>query len=222
MTLRHSGFLSLGAFLLLAPSAVAAEEFARGVAVAREFVAHEGHRIRFTVTPPADRGVDPRTFDLFEVEDRAEKGVTATGMPRKEKDPAPDDAEALDVSGYSVRIEEVSASAATSCRLSVPLVKFKKAKLSGGSYFRVISTGPTAMFVSSFGTKGDVDAAIFRRSEIDGTVCSKSLKGAGQFDLAKCSEGTCNAAGEVLVGVIANFLSGDAEFVGAITVTFAQ
>jgi hypothetical protein len=78
------------------------------------------------------------------------------------------------------------------------------------------------MFVSSYGTQGDVDAAIFRGSEIDGKLCSKSTKGAGQFDLAKCSEATCNAAGEVLVGVIVNFLSADAEFVGAITVTHAQ
>ncbi len=215
-------FLSLGAFLLLAPSTMAAEEFAKGMAVARELVAHEGHSVLFTVTPPADRGVDPRVFDLFELEDRAEKGVGIAGMLPKQKDSGPDDAEALDLSGYSVRIEEVGASAATNCTLSVPFVKFKKVKLRGGFYFRVAATGTAAMFVSSYGTKGDVDAAIFRGSEIDGTLCSKSTKGAGQFDLAKCSQGACPPAGEVLVGVIINLLSADAEFVGAITVTFAQ
>jgi hypothetical protein len=201
---------------------MAAEEFATGMAVAREFVAHEGHRFLFTVTPPADRAVDPRVFDIFEVEDRAEKGVGLAAMSPTQKDSEPGDAEALDLSGYTVRIEEVRASAATSCSLSVPFVKFKKAKLSGGHYFRAVATGAAAMFVSSFGTKGDVDAAIFRGSEINGTLCSRSTKGAGQFDLAKCSEGNCNAGGEVLVGVIVNFLSADAEFVGAITVTFAQ
>jgi len=222
MTLRNSSFLSLGVFLLLSPSAIAAEEFARGMAVARELVGHEGHRVLFTVTPPPDRSVDPRTFDLFEVEDRTEGDASIVGMPRKQNDPQPDDAEALDLSGYSVRIEEVGASAATSCRLSVPLVKFKKVKLSADHYFRVVATGAAAMFSSSFGTKGDVDAAIFRGSEIDGTLCSKSTKGAGQFDLAKCSQGACGAAGEVLTGVIVNLLSADAEFVGAITVTYAQ
>ncbi len=221
MAFRDSRCLLLGAFLFLAPSVLAAEEFAQGMAVARE-LGHEGHRVLFTVTPPADRGVDPRVFELFEVEDRAEKGVSAAGMPQKEKSTEPDDAEALDVSGYSVRIEEVGGSAASSCRISVPFVKFQKAKLSSNHYFRAIVPGAAAMFVSSFGTKGDVDAAVFRKSEIDGTLCSRSTKGAGQFDLAKCSEGSCNAAGEVLVGVIVNLTSGDAEFVGSIVATFAQ
>lgn len=222
MTVRNSGFLSLAAFLLLAPSVVAAEEFASGMAVAREITSHEGHSFLFTVTPPPDRGVDPRVFDLFEVGERAEGGASAAGMLRKENDPGQDDAEALDVSGYSVRIEEVRASAASSCRITVPFVKFQKAKLSGNHYFRAIAPGAAAMFVSSFGTKGDVDAAIFRKSEIDGTLCSRSTKGPGQLDLAKCSEGTCNAGGEALVGVIIDLLAGDAEFVGAIGATFVQ
>ena len=222
MSRRNSSFLLLGVFLLLAPSAMAAEEFANGMAVAREVVAHEGQRFLFTVTPPADRGVDARVFDMFEVEDRAETRASVAGMGQKEKDAGLDDAEALDLSGYSVRIEEVGASAATSCRLSVLFVKYQKAKLSANHYFKVTAAGAAAMFVSSFATKGDVDAAIFRKSEIDGTLCSKSTKGAGQFDLAKCNEGTCNAGGEVLVGTILNFLTTDAEFVGAMTVTFAQ
>ncbi len=221
MTLRSLGFLSLGALLLLAPWAVAAEEFAKGMAVARELVGHEGHRFLFTVTPPPDRAVDPRAFDLFEVEDRAETGVGIAGMPQKEKDPGPDEAEALDVSDYSVRIEEVGASAATTCTLSIPFVRFKKAKLSGNHYFRAAAPGAAAMFVSSYGTKGDVDAAVFRGPEFT-TLCSYSTKGGGQFDLAKCNEGSCNAGGEVLTGIIINQLSADAEFVGAITVTFAK
>ena len=220
MSLRNSSLFSLGAFLLLATSAMAAEEFAKGMAVARELVAHEGHKFVFTVTPPPDRGVDPRVFDMFEVEDRAEKGGSVFGMPKKEKAPELDDIEALDLSGYRIQIEDVGALAATSCSLRVGLVKYKKVKLNGDAYVAVVVTGATAMFVSAYPTKGDVDAGIGRGPE--GTLCSVSTKGAGQFDFAKCSESTCNAAGELLTGVIVNALSSQAEYVGAIAVTFAQ
>jgi len=221
MTIPSRGFLSLGAVLLLAASASAAEEFGAGVAVARELATREGHRFLFTVTPPPDRSVDPRIFDMFEIEDRAEKEGTSLSAVKMEKDSAPANTEAVDVSGYSVQIEEVGSSA-TTCTLKVLFVKYSKAKLSANHYFRVAATGAVAMFASSYPTLGDVDAAIFRKSEIDGTLCSRSTKGAGQFDLAKCQEGSCNAGGEVLVGTILNLLSKDAEFVGAITATFAN
>ena len=221
MTLRKSSLLSLGAFLLVATSAMAADEFAQGMDVARELVAPEGHRFLFTVTPPPDRGVDPRIFDMFELEDRAEKGANIVGMPKKEKDVESDDVEALDVSGYTVRIEQAGAAAA-SCRLQVPFVKFKKAKLKGGFGFITVSTGASAMFGSSYPVKGDVDAVILRGDQNTGTLCSRSTKGVGQFDLAKCSEGSCNTAGSQHTGIIANLTSSEAEFVGAITVTFVQ
>jgi hypothetical protein len=222
MTLRGSRFLSLGALLLLAPSALAAGESGKGMAVARELVGREGRRVLVTVTPPADRAVDPRAFDMFEVEDQGETGVGLASLARTEKGAEPDNVEPLDLSDYSVRVEDVGASAATSCSLSVLFVRYQKAKLTANHYFKVTATGAASMVVSSFPTSGDVDAAVFRKSEINGTVCSRSTKGAGQFDLAKCNEGSCNAGGEVLVGTILNFLTSDAAFVGAMTVTFAQ
>jgi hypothetical protein len=78
------------------------------------------------------------------------------------------------------------------------------------------------MFVSSYPVKGDVDAVILRGDQNTGKLCSRSTKGVGQFDLAKCSEGSCNTAGSKHTGAIANIVSGDAEFVGAIIVTFTQ
>ena len=221
MTLRNRWFLSLGAFLLLATSATAAEEFAPGTEVSRELVAHDGQRILFTVTPPEGRAVDPRIFDLFSVEDGAEKAANAPGLFRKGSDTEPVAGDAIDVSGYIVNVERVGA-AANTCTLQVALAKFQKTKLTADHYYYVRAKGPADMIVAAYGITGDVDAAVFRGLETTGTLCSKSTKGFGQLDLAKCNQGSCNTSGDTLSGAIANFQTKDVEFVGAITITFVN
>lgn len=117
MPFRRSSLLSLGAFLLLSGSALSAEELARGVSVAREFLTGSGDRFLVTVRPGPDRGVDPRIFDAIEIASDDAFTSTSSAMamgsertavhaPKGPASKADDDAE-IDVSGYTLRIESV-------------------------------------------------------------------------------------------------------------------
>jgi len=216
MTVRRSSLLSLGAFLLLTTSAMAAEEFARGMPVAREFSGQDGHRFVFTVTPPKDRGVDPRVFDFFEVSSRADKAVRL-GATRKVEGEVEDLGDPIDVSGYRIKIE---AAALATCDDDLPIVKFKKVNLNGHKDVHVDVVGAAAMFAQAYPTKNDVDTAItVGASE---TICGISEKPAGQFDLVDCVETSCNATNEFFTGGVFNPFSSQATWVGAITVVFAR
>jgi hypothetical protein len=202
--------------VLLTTSAMAADEFAKGMAVAREFSGKDGHRFVFTVTPPKDRGVDPRVFDFFEVSSRADKAVRL-GATKKVEGEVEDLGDPVDVSGYRIKVE---AAALATCDDDLPIIKFKKVNLNGHKFVNVDVVGAAAMFVSAYPTKNDVDAAITIGA--DETVCGISEKAAGQFDIVDCVESNCNAANEFLTGGVYNPFSSQATWVGAVSVVFAH
>lgn len=206
----HKACLALGALGLLSGPAMAAEEFAKGMAVAREIASRDGQRFVVTARPPADRGVDPRVFDLVRFE---ESGATAS----EHKDTPQVEGDALDLSGYRIRIEALAAS---SCSIQVPYVKFGKVSLGGGKAVIIDTVGAASVFVSVYPTKGDVDA--LTTFGPDDTICNLSEKNSGQFDFAKCFDSACNPSGDLISGWIHNPLPSQAQFVGSIAVTFAH
>jgi hypothetical protein len=216
MISHRSGVLSTAAFLSMAVSAMAAEQFAKGMPVARELSGSDGHRFVFTVTPPQERGVDPRVFDYFEVSSRSHKPVRLDPT-RKVEGQVEDLGEPVDVSGYRIKVEAVTLA---SCDDDLPIVKFKKVSLGGHKDVHVDVVGAVAMFASAYPTKGDVDAAITVGAAEQ--VCGLSINPAGQYDIVDCVESSCNPSNEFLTGGILNPFSSQATWVGAVTAVFAR
>ncbi len=221
MALGKSGVFLAGAFLFVATAGVA-EEFANDASVSREMVSREGQRLLFTVKPPKGQSVDARVFDLFEIDEGNDgnEGGQAMTMEagRKHKVSEPQDAEVLDLTGYTFRIEAVAL--ANSCSTKNVTVKNKKSTIRGGGFVAVDAIGASAIFVAVYPVQGDVDA--YTSTGTARTPCSQSIKNAGQFDIAKCSFSSCNASGDVLSGYVDNPLSSSVQWVGAITVTLAR
>lgn len=220
MTLRKSGLFLVGALLFVGTGA-GAEEFASDMSVAREMVSREGHRFLFTVTPPKGRSVDSRIFDLFEIDEgdgNAGGQAMTVEAARKHKVSEPEEVEALDLSDYTIGIAPVAL--ANTCSIKTAVVKYKKSSLSKGRAVRVDATGAASIYVGVYPIQGDVDA--YTSFGPNDTLCNQSIKDAGQFDLAKCFDSTCNPSGNVLSGLVVNPLSSTAQWVGAVTVTFSR
>lgn len=215
MALGRSGVFLAGAFLLVATAGGAEES---DVSVSREMVSREGHRLLFTVKPPKGRSVDPRVFDLFELDEGSDGQAMTMAAGRKQKVSEPQDTEALDLSGHTIRIEAVAM--ANSCSIKTATVKYKKSTLRGSGFVTVDAVGAASIYVGVYPVSGDVDA--YTSSGTARTPCSQSIKDAGQFDLARCYVSDCNTAGNVLSGYVDNPLSSSVQWVGAVTVAFAR
>jgi hypothetical protein len=210
-----SGVTLLVGSLALATGAGAAETYAKGFAVAREYRTEQGHRFLLTVTPPPDQGVDTRIFDVIEVSTGGEVGKPAAKEAAKiELANAESNENLVDVSGLRLRLEILSATASCEIRGSV---KYKKVNLNGHRDTRIEFEGASAALVAVYPTKGDVDARILGP---DGTTCHSSLRNAGEFDLAACNN--CTGNGEFVTGVIENPFSASATYVGGFAGVFVN
>jgi hypothetical protein len=208
MAYRGSMMFALGALLLPVTSLTAAESYAKGMAVAREMNTRDGHRYLLTVTPPADRGVDPRVFDAIEIVSGGE-AEQAAGSARKAEKTASQtgDDEAVDVSDLHLKLESLSAA---SCTIRQSGLKFKKVSLNGHRLITLQIFGASAAMVVVYPTKGDVDAGVLNS---DGSACHTSLRNAGELDVAACNN--CGlSGGSPLLAVIENPLSSQASYVG--------
>ena len=208
MALRRSGSFLLGAFLLAGGQATAAESYAKGMAVAREMHTRDGHGYLLTVTPPADRGVDPRVFDAFEIVSGGEAAQAAVSARKVEKTASPTGVdETVDVSDLHLKLESLSAA---SCTIRQAGLKFKKVSLNGHRLITLQIFGASAATVVVYPTKGDVDAGVLNS---DGSACHTSLRNAGELDVAACNN--CGlTGGSPLIAVIENPLSSQASYVG--------
>lgn len=207
---RGVGWLGLAVAVsgALAASAPAAEEAAfAGKAVRREIADARGNRVAVTLTPPADRAVDTRVFDALEVSVGDAPASTAT---------AQGSGEPVDVSGYRVELEVLSAAA--TCTSQVTL-KTKPVNLAGNKSFTVTSPQPPIFVaVTAFPKSGNVDARVLNGS----TPCSSSTKGSGQLDNASCVSSTCTGT-SVLIGEIKNASkTASAQYVGAVNMVFSN
>ena len=110
---------------------------------------------------------------------------------RKGKASEPQDAEVLDLSDYTIRIEAVAL--ANTCSLKTATVKYKKSSLRGSAFVQVDAVGAASVVVGVYPVAGDVDA--YTSKGTNRTPCSQSIKDAGQFDLARCSVSDCNPSG---------------------------
>jgi len=216
------GLAVVAGTLFLATAAGAAEPFAKGMAVARELASSDGTRFLVTVRPPADRGVDPRIFDALEIvpgkqastkaySSREALASEAASAKVEEKDE-----DIVDVSDYKVRIEAL---AAAGCSAEF-VAKFKKVNLNGKKFFEITAAGASAMTVTAFPTKGDVDTYVFEGSEID--ACQRSIKPAGQLDVATCFFPTCTAAVVGFDAWVYNPFSSQATYVASFVGVFVN
>jgi hypothetical protein len=214
----RSRLLSLGSLLLLSASALSAEELARGTPVAREFRTRGGERFLVTITPGPDRGVDPRIFDAIEI--GSDEGFASTSnaaalwadrasshAPKSPTSKAADDAGVVDVSGYHMRIESVSTTAA-SCNASY-VAKLNKVNLNGKKSFFVDGSGIVALLVTAFPTKGDVDTYVYAGDSV--TPCDSGENTAGHLDYAACSSSSCTSGS--LTAEVYNPFSSQASYV---------
>lgn len=210
-----SGVTLLAASLVLATAAGAAETYARGMAVAREFRTEQGDRFLLTVTPPADRGVDKRIFDAIEVVSGGEVGVPPGRESQKtESITTSSNEDLVDVSDLHLRLELLSTAATCDVRGSL---KYKKVNLSGKKKTTAEFPGASTAIIAVYPTKGDVDARI---KGPDGTVCHSSLRNAGEFDLAACNN--CGGIASFVTGEIDNPLSSQASYVGGFIGVFVN
>jgi hypothetical protein len=164
--------MSLGAFLLITTTAMAAEELAKGAAVAREIRTMTGDRFLLTVRPPADRAVDPRIFDVIEVVSGGNARSLRSGASHAAKvwggaaELAAAESQSndglVDVSDYALELEALSAA---SCDTGASL-KFKKVNL-GGKKTVTLTAAVSGMFVTVFPTKGDVDAGVYFTDDLN-------------------------------------------------------
>jgi hypothetical protein len=200
----------------LASSATAAETFAKGTAVAREYRTEQGARFLLTVTPPADRGVDTRIFDVIEVSSGGETGIPFAEAARGKDGVATTESneDLVDVSDLHLRLELLSATATCDVRGSI---KYKKVNLNGKKKTTVSFSGAATAIVAVYPTKGDVDARI---KGPDGTTCDASIRKAGEFDVAACNN--CAGAVTFMTGEIENPFSSQASYVGGFIGVFVN
>jgi len=234
MSLRKSGLLALGGLLLMTASAMA-EDLAMGVSVMRELTDAHGHRFAVTFTPPADRALDKRTVDAFEISvsaempaaERAGEPSTASAQAGAQKlvsamaaRKAPVDSETddpIDVSGLGITVRAL---AMPSCSAKITIAKSKPANLGSGKFVFVRATdGPASMTAVAYPTSGDVDAGIVINDDIE---CKVSEKPKGNLDVAGCTNSGCNSARDVVTGIIANPTGSTAKFVGAFSIVYSN
>jgi hypothetical protein len=173
--------------------------------VRRDFDDGRGNRIAVTVRPPADRAVDMRFFDAIEVGDSEADGV--------DKASAASAGDPVDVSGYVVALERLSASATCTSRITL---KTGPVALGGNKTFNVTSEGqPIFVAVTAYPKSGNVDAYVLNGS----SPCGSSKKGANQLDNATCLATNC-VGGSTLIGQVKNPTTKNATYVTAINMVF--
>jgi hypothetical protein len=196
------------AFVAVALVASGAEEQAfAGRAVRRDVSDARGNRFAVTVTPPADRAVDTRFFDAIEVTDGESGAVDAAT--------ADAGGEPVDVSGYVVELERLSAAATCTTQISL---KTKPVNLAGKKTFSVTSSAPPIFAaVTTFPKSGNVDALVLDGS----TPCNSSTKAAGSLDNATCVSSTCTGS-SILIGQVKNPATSSAQYVAAFNFVFSN
>jgi hypothetical protein len=212
------GLAVLAGALGVVSIAGAAEPYANGLAVAREVAASDGSRFLMTVRPPADRGVDPRIFDVMEF--NGGKQVSSKASQTREEAFAQstaqktvittEDNDLVDVSGYKIEVQVVSLAVNCSGQFAA---KFKKVNLNGQKTVEVSVFGASSMTVTAYPTKGDVDAYVFPGGGTED--CSHSIRAAGQLDFAACIVSSCSAATNGFDGDVHNPFSSQATFVAS-------
>jgi hypothetical protein len=208
MSVRWSSFgLAAMAFVVAASSVPAAgsDAFA-GKAVRRDVTDASGNRFAVTLRPPADRAVDVRIFDAFQVSaDDADSAADASA----------DAGDLVDVSGYAMEVEPLNAAATCTQKITV---KNKPVSLGGNKSFTVTSSSPPLFVaVTAFPKSGNVDTYVLNGS----TPCNSSKKPSGQLDNATCVASTCTGTAN-LIGQIKNPASSTASYAGAIDMVFSN
>jgi hypothetical protein len=194
------------AFVVAASWATTARaEALAGKAVRRDVADASGNRFAVTVRPPADRPVDLRVFDVIEVSADGGDSVSAAS--------AEAGGDLVDVSGYVVEVEPLSALATCTQKITV---KNKPVSLGGNKSFTVTSSSPPLFVaVTAFPKSGNVDTYVLDGS----TPCNSSKKPAGQLDNATCVAASCTGTAN-LIGQIKNPASAGATYAGAVNMVF--
>lgn len=148
-------------------------------AVSREIVATDGAIFRVTLVPPVGTDVNPRIFDSLRFEP-IDRDVQPKSSP-VHRDSAP-----LDVSGYTVLVDQLSKTQSTSC------TGYRNSGynyyLSGGAAAQYCPSGtPESLNASAYPKYGDVDVYVQSGS----TTCSSSTVDGGYMDSAGCANSAC-------------------------------
>jgi len=212
-----SGLAVLAGTLVLASAAGAGDvaSFAVGQAVMRELADSHGHRFAITVTPPHDRAVDARFFDAFEIAGNAasgQPGFKATGARSKVAVAVAEDDDPIDVSDYSVKIENLSAAA---CSVNLQAAKRKPVSLGAKKELRLTAINSETMTITAWPTSNDVDVQI----DYNGAACQVSEKNKGELDIAGCIALTCTNSGQ-MEAFVYNPFNNTAKYVASVVITF--
>jgi hypothetical protein len=211
-----SGLAVLGGALVLTSAAGAADigSFAVGQSVVRELADGHGHRFAITVTPPPGRAVDARFFDAFELagEPTGQPGFKAAGGRSKELVVEAADSDSIDVSDYSVKIENLSSSA---CSVNLQASKRKPVTLGAKKQLSLTAINSEVMTMTVWPTSNDVDAEI----DYNNAVCQISEKNKGELDIAGCISSSCSNSG-VMEAIAYNPFNNTAKYVASVVITF--
>jgi hypothetical protein len=191
--------------------------FGVGQTVVRELADSHGHRFAITVTPPRDRAVDARFFDAFEFAGEAasgQPGFKATGVRSKVAVAAAEDDDPIDVSGYGVKIENLSAAA---CSVNLQASKRKPVSLGAQKELRLTAINSEVMTITAWPTSNDVDVQI----DYNDAVCQVSEKNKGELDVAGCIATTCVNSG-LMEAYVYNPFNNTAKYVASVVITFSN
>lgn len=217
-TSMASGLAVLAGTLVLSGVASAADNgrFAVGQAVVKELADSHGHRFAITVTPPSDRAVDARFFDAFEFAGEAtgQPGFKSAGARTKVAPVSVEDGDTIDVSDYSVKIENLSSSA---CSVNLQASKRKPVSLGPGKELKLTGINSEVMTITAWPTSNDVDVQI----DYQGSACQISEKNKGELDVAGCIALSCANSG-LMEAYVYNPFNNTAKYVASVVITFSN
>jgi hypothetical protein len=219
--MENRTILFRGLVFLFFASVVAAEDrISRGLRLAREAaVAAElsamtrpaevtiarirdsvGNTLEVEVTPPLGKSVDPRVVAWIAVGDESDEA----------------DAEPLDLSGYRIRVDLVSA--ATSCDLE-SIEKTKPIKLKGDGVLLIYTDTGVTHSAAGFPTKGDVNVIMLKGKD-ELAFCDGSVRKGQTLDYGTCILHDCRSGTRLWGAVVNDSETKEATYVAVFQATY--